>query len=44
MIEGEVDGVHVQDILVDTVAAKMMVCKDLVSKEMMMGREFEVSI
>ena len=44
MIEGEVDGVPVQDILVDSGAAKMMVHKDLVSKEKMMRKEFEVSI
>ena len=44
VIEGEVDGVPVQDILVDSGAAKMMVHKDLVSKEKMMRKEFEVSI
>ena len=44
VIEGVVDGVPVQDILVDTGAAKTMVYKDLVSKENMMGKESEISI
>ncbi len=44
VIEGEVDGVHAQDILVDMGSAKMMVCKGLVSGEKLMGKEFGVSI
>ena len=44
VIEGEVDGVHVANILVDTGAARTMVHKNLVPEAKLMGQDSHVSI
>ena len=44
VIEGEVDGVPVPDILVDTGTMKTMVHRSLVSVEKLMGEGFHVPI
>lgn len=42
MLVGEVDGMHVRDILVDTGAARTMVHMALVSEEKLLGREVSI--